>query len=163
MKAYFILTILLLGGLGLNAQSTDLEVLGNAGGYGSQENAQLTWTLGELSIATLNDPQATLTQGFNQTSLVVTALEDAFPEEWEVKAFPNPVSEVLNVRWNETTQPVHLRFTNLSGQVLYQSKVEDTPETQFQVTDFAQGTYFLEVFDENGTKGRTFKVEVIRQ
>ena len=162
MKAYFILAMLLLGGMGLQAQNADLQVLGNAGGYGSQEDVQLTWTLGELSIATLNDPQATLTQGFNQTNLVVTAIEDAFPENWEVTAFPNPVSEVLRVRWDETTQPVNLRMTNLAGQVIHQAKVEDNSETEFRVTDYPQGTYFLEVFDQDGTKGKTFKIEVIR-
>ena len=162
MKATIILAILLLGGLGLQAQSTTLEVLGNGGGSTIQDNAQLTWTLGEISIVTLDDPQATLTQGFNQTSLVVTAIKDDFPQTWEVNAFPNPVSDLLHVRWNETTQPVLLRFTNLSGQVLYQTKVEGTPETQFQVNNYAQGTYFLEVFDTDGTQGKTFKVEVIR-
>ncbi len=162
MKATFILAILLLGGLGLQAQSTTLEVLGNGGGSASQGDAQLTWTLGELSIVTLDDPQATLTQGFNQTNVVVTSVKDDFPQTWEVKAFPNPVSEVLHVRWNESTQPVNLRFTNLSGQVLFQTKVDGATETQFQVTNYAQGNYFLEVFDTDGTQGKTFKVEVIR-
>ena len=163
MKSYLIIVLLLLGGIGLKAQSPNLEVLGNAGGYGSQDGAQLSWTLGELSIATLDAQQATLTQGFHQTNLVVTALEDAFPQTWEVTAFPNPATEVLNVRWSESTQPVNLRFVNLAGQVMYQTQVEGNTETQFQVTDFAQGTYFLEVFDTDGTQGKTFKVEVIRQ
>ena len=162
MKALLSFAILLLAGLGLHAQHVPLEVITSAGSSSSMPNTQLTWTLGEMSIATFSSPQVTLTQGFNQADLVVTAVEDDFPEMWEVTAFPNPVSEVLRVRWSETTQPVHLRFTNLSGQLVYETKVENTAETQFQVTDYPQGTYILEVFDPSGVKGKTFKVEVIR-
>ncbi len=162
MKAYFILALLLLGGLGLQAQSTTQAVIGNAGGESSHKEAQLTWTLGEFAIATFTDPQATLTQGHHQTNVVITEVEDAFPDTWEVNAYPNPVSEVLHVRWNATTQPVQLRFSNLSGQVLHQSKVEDAHATEFRVTDYPQGIYILEVFDINGTQGKTFKVEVLQ-
>ncbi|MEM7040479.1 MAG: T9SS type A sorting domain-containing protein [Bacteroidota bacterium] len=163
MKATFIFTLLLFALSGLHAQNQSLDVLGNAGGHGAQADAQLSWTLGELSIATLNDPQASLTQGFHQTSMLVTALDNAFPTEWEVTAYPNPVSDVLHVRWNETQQPVNLRLTNLSGQLLYQNTVEGDPETKFQVNHYPQGIYFLEVVDEHGDRGKTFKVEIIRQ
>jgi len=163
MKAPFILALLLLGGLALPAQTESLEVVANSGGHHDHPDAQLSWTLGELSIATLDDPQATLTQGFHQTSIVVTAMETAFPEAWDVSTFPNPASERLHVRWNESSQPVHLRFSNLNGQVLYQGRVEAASETEIPVTAYPQGTYLLEVFDASGQQGKTFKIEVIRR
>jgi len=162
MKAFITIALLLCGSFGLQAQDLSLNVIGNAGGHSAQSSAQLTWTLGELSIATFDQPQATLTQGFNQTNLVVTAVENAFPQAWDIKAFPNPVTDVLHVKWEENAAPVQLRFINQSGQVLFQSKVENASETDLQVRNYAQGTYFLEVFDEQGVKGKTFKVEVIR-
>lgn len=161
MKASFILTLLLLGGLALHAQDASPSVLGSAGTTSQTGTVEISWTLGEMAIASLDAPQAQLTQGFHQPQIVVTVLADAFPDTWEVKAFPNPVSEILHVRWNASNHPVHLRFTNLSGQVLFQHQVENANATQFQVSDYPQGSYFLEVFDQHGSHAKTFKVEVI--
>ena len=161
MKVIYALLLLVSTGLVLQAQRLSPEVLANAGGHGNQSNVQLSWTLGELSIATGTSSQNTLTQGFHQTQLVITEVEDAFPETWEVKAYPNPVSDLLHVSWGGTEETVGLRFTNMAGQVLLTDQVEGSA-TQVNVEQFPQGIYFLEVYTPAGTQGKTFKVEVVR-
>ncbi|MEZ4808043.1 MAG: hemagglutinin protein [Flavobacteriales bacterium] len=61
-----ILSLTLLSSALLTAQSITPSVVGSAGGSGTAGATTLSWTVGEMSVSTLNNGNNILTQGFHQ-------------------------------------------------------------------------------------------------
>ncbi|MCB9184283.1 MAG: PKD domain-containing protein [Flavobacteriales bacterium] len=61
-----ILSFTLLSSALLSAQSITPSVVGTAGGYGTAGATTLNWTVGEMSVSTLNNGSNILTQGYHQ-------------------------------------------------------------------------------------------------
>ena len=61
-----ILSLTLLSSALLTAQSITPSVVGSAGGSGTAGATTLSWTVGEMSVSTLNNGSNILTQGYHQ-------------------------------------------------------------------------------------------------
>ena len=62
----------LLSGIAVHAQ----ELVSTAGSYGETSSGSLSWTIGEPVIETITNGTNTLTQGFQQSKLTVTAINE---------------------------------------------------------------------------------------
>jgi hypothetical protein len=71
-----------------------------------------------------------------------------FATELNVKAFPNPVVDYLNIQTSANIKAV--RVSDLQGRILYFSEINAAKQAQIDLSNFAAGTYFLTVWDENG-------------
>lgn len=157
IKPLLFFVLLLLFGSGvvqLNAQ----EVISSNGGSYKGSVVQLDWTIGEPVIATLISGTNTLTQGFHQSNLTVTAVDQMATSTITLKVYPNPVSEqlVLETRKGEK-QRLSLKLFDITGKLLYQQAVKQPVETvNMQV--YVPGNYLLRVFAEDGIPLQTFKV-----
>lgn len=140
-------------------QSLSPEVISTAGDHFATANAQLSWTLGEPIIETLNGSGAAmLTQGFHQTNLMVTALED-LAVDFQVRVYPNPTVGWLNVEAEEAPAAFGLELFDATGRLLRSSPVE--PESGLRTLDlsgYAPGLYLLRLHTQGRKTIKTFKV-----
>jgi len=138
----------------LNAQ----EVISSNGGTYKGSTVQLDWTIGEPVIATLTSGTNTLTQGFHQSNLTVTAVDQMAISSITLRVYPNPVSEQLVLETGKgEKQRLSLKLFDITGKLIYQQAVEQPVETvNMQV--YVSGHYLLRVFAEDGIPLQTFKV-----
>lgn len=153
---------ILLIAISLPAQDINQQVISSAGGYNvSADNSlRLSWTLGELVISTVQseDNQLILTQGFQQSKLVIDGIK-VYPELGvSVVVFPNPTSEVFSIKLEspldgETT--FHLADPNgrvvMNGELLPGELIKEV-----SMQGLPAGTYFLRI--QNGIKLNVYKI-----
>lgn len=79
------------------AQSISLHALSN-GGHFHQGDAQMSWTTGQLLIATFHSDSLWLTQGFHQPQTVVTtAKQPLAADQPHLALYPNPARHYVSL------------------------------------------------------------------
>lgn len=142
---------LLLLSASVNAQSV-ISTQGNS--YTNASNT-IDYTIGEVVTATTSNGTNDLTQGFHQTSLVITNLED-LDVNFSANVFPNPTSEFVNVTIDKF-EGLTLAIYDAAGKLVKQTKL-DQAQTSVRVSEFAEGTYLLTLTHQNDKKIKTYKL-----
>ena len=153
MKVILIITLLLFG---LNSSFAQKIISAN-GGTATAAGTEVSWTIGEPVIATVSDGTTTLTQGFHQTKITVTAINDIQILGVEIKVYPNPTSDFVTVHFSETVEESSYLLFDLSGKLLQQKKIEST-DAKINMTGFAEGAYILKLAHKNRQPLQTFKI-----
>ncbi len=144
----------------VSGQEIKQQVISSAGGYDVSGDISLSWTLGELVISTVESSggDLILTQGFQQSKLEVTAIEENPDLGVAVTIYPNPTSEILNIKF----------VLPLEGETLMQLAapdgsivlIEEVPSgvliKQINMQAYPAGTYFLRI--QNGIKLNVYKI-----
>jgi hypothetical protein len=143
----FLFTILL--AFSLSAQVKQ-EVIASAGGYSVASGVSLSWTLGETIIPTYTSGGLTLTHGFQQ-QLIVTAVEENLEDVVKVTLFPNPASDVVNIKLESPLDgEVKLFLLDSGGKLIKTDFMEKTAvEKEINLQDLPAGLYLLKM-----TKGK---------
>ena len=150
MKRHTLVLFSLLAAGSVSAQ----EVVSTQGDSYSNGSGSIDFTLGELIIATGTDGTNDITQGFHQTNWNFTGLKDHSPS-YEATIFPNPTSEVLNIR-TSAFENVTYTLYDAQGKLVMQN-ILSAEQTPIQVSQLAPGSYFLTL--NNDTQNlKTFKL-----
>jgi hypothetical protein len=158
-KQIVILMFVITGATAAAAQSLSPTVLSSSGGSGSADNVSLSWTAGELITQNFSSDTLLLTQGFQQGKITVTtAVNELNGLNMDVKVYPNPVRNVLNVNFQGMIdQTVRLKLMNLKGKVVMSREIHDPSSiSRLNINEATPGAYMLEV-NVNG-KSKTFKI-----
>jgi hypothetical protein len=147
----FIFTILL--AFSLSAQVKQ-EVIASAGGYSVASGVSLSWTLGETIIPTFTNGGLTLTHGFQQ-QLIVTAVEENLEDVVKVTLYPNPASDIVNIKLGSPLDgEVKLFLLDSRGRLIKTDFMEETAvEKEINLQDLPAGLYLLKM-----TKGKLSNV-----
>jgi len=138
------------------SSATAQKVVSANGGTATAAGTQVSWTIGEPITATVSDGTTTLTQGFQQSKLTVTAINDIQVAGVEIKVYPNPTSDFVTVHFSKVMEkPTYLLF-DLSGRLIQQKKIEST-DAKVDMTQFAGGSYILKV-NSGQQPLQTFKI-----
>jgi hypothetical protein len=135
------------------------EVVSTQGYSYSNSNAGIDFTIGEVIINTGTDGSHDLTQGFHQTNWNFLGVED-FAPDYEASIFPNPTSDVLNIK-TSSFENVTYTLYDAQGKLVLQS-ILAAEVTPIQVSHLAPGAYSLQLTFEEGkksaSKSKTFKL-----
>lgn len=143
--------------LGANAQSISNQVISAYGLSAANGSTQTDVTIGEPIVTTVSDANNTLTQGFHQTKLMITTINENEKTN-NYQFYPNPVNEVLNFNFtNSNNEPVGLQLFDINGKILY-NKQNITTNEQLSFSDRANGQYILKVIDKNNKEIKTVKI-----
>ena len=130
------------------------EVVSTQGDSYSNASGNIDFTIGEVIINTGTDGSNDLTQGFHQTNWNFVGLEDHSPN-YEATIFPNPTSEVLNIR-TSAFENVTYSLYDAQGKLVMQD-ILSAEQTPIQVSQLAPGSYSLTL--NNQTQNlKTFKL-----
>ena len=150
MKKRTLFLFSLLSTIAVSAQ----EVLSTQGDSYSNAISNIDFTIGEVIINTGSDGTVDLMQGFHQTNWNFVGMEDYSPG-FEASVFPNPTSEVLNIR---TSSFENVRYTlyNAQGKLLIQD-ILSAEQTPVQVGQLAPGSYSI-ILNNQTQNLKTFKL-----
>jgi len=136
------------------------SVIGAAGGFDLKQNISLEWTLGETFVESVTGRDKWYTQGFHQPMLSARAISPSAARGYDIKIFPNPTQELLNV-FIKTPEAEDLKLTlvDVTGKTIYTRWVPSgTPEIQVRVKHLPEGMYMLSVVSTKGYRINSFKV-----
>ena len=123
-------------------QNLDRDVVSAAGDHYESNNASLSWTLGEVATESFTSTTIILNQGFHQGNLFISSIEDELDLDVNLKAYPNPVMDILIV---ESEDPgFEYRLINIQGRVISNGFIHSSSE-EIDFTNLPSGTYFLQV------------------
>ena len=133
---------------------TAQEVVGTQGDSYSNASANIDFTIGEVIINTGTDGTNDLTQGFHQTNWNFLGVED-FAPNYEASIFPNPTSDVLNIR-TSSFENVTYTLYDAQGKLVMQN-ILSAEQTPIQVSQLDPGSYSLTLNNETQNL-KTFKL-----
>ena len=139
----------------LNAQVKEIETISAGGGSSQNENLELSWTLGQLVIVTGELNENSVTQGFHQTVITITNLNEE-ENAIQLNVFPNPVDEVLIIESSESND-FEYSIYNENGELVISGKLTDA-RNHISLTQLNRGTYILYVKDKNSSKLNSYKI-----
>lgn len=153
MKRYLFILITMLFALSSGAQIKQ-EVISSAGGYSVNGGLSLSWTLGETIIPTFKSGDLVLTHGFQQ-QLIITSVEETFDVLFNIKIFPNPISEVLNIKFDAPVdEDIVLLILDSQGKLVRSVIIESAMvEKHINLQEIPTGIYYLRL-----TKGKLVNV-----
>jgi len=141
----------------INAQ----EVVSSAGDSHSNANGSISYTLGEPVIETFTGDNNILTQGFQQSNIVVTAIDELPGLDFEITAFPNPATEIVKLRiGKESIAGMQYMLYNMNGNLLMKNRLVGT-ETEIPFMDLSPAEYILIISDKN-KELKSFKIVKIQ-
>lgn len=131
-------------------QSTKPEIISASGDYFTNANATLSWTIGECITETYSSSGNILTQGFQQSKYLITAVDKVAKNNLKINIFPNPSSDFINVAFdnNLKEQSYTLKLFDMQGKELLTQKI-NTNQTRLAMKQYATGVYFLKITDTN--------------
>lgn len=94
-------------------------------------------------------------------TVLVTGITEAINEITNFSLFPNPANDKLNVVMDlKNVRSVQLNVTDITGKVIYSSKETASGKLnhEIKVSEFATGTYIIEVIADKQTVRKTFNV-----
>lgn len=150
MKNLMLIAFSLLITLTFTAQ----EVVSTQGDSYSNASSNIDFTIGELIIDTGTDGTNDITQGFHQTNWNFVGLDDNDPS-YEATIFPNPTSELLNIR-TSTFENVTYTLYDAQGKLILQDKLS-AEQTPIQASQLAPGNYSITLTNETQNL-KTFKL-----
>ncbi|MBX7051111.1 MAG: T9SS type A sorting domain-containing protein [Flavobacteriales bacterium] len=137
----------------MTAQNVDQFLVASGGG----SNETLEWSVGEMVITTQTNTNQILTQGFHQTLLTITAIDEMAGNEMNFLIYPNPFrSTILIQQLNGSFQPLRFTLTDLSGQLILSESLRSASD-EFNLESLASGIYFLNVHNADSSV-RTFRI-----
>ena len=147
------------------AQTISPSVISSTGGAISDSATVLNWTLGETVIQNIQSGNNYLSQGFHQPYYtIITAVENT-TSFFDVKVFPNPSADILNIIINSDTElPFELFLTDINGKVLFKKK-ENTGAKQhsftYDTSNLATALYFIKITNTGKNISETFKIQKV--
>jgi len=96
MKTFLIIYFFFFAAFFVSSQ----EVVSSAGETQTIPGIEISWTIGEPVIETVSSGSSVLTQGFHQTKLTVTTIDELLFSDLELKVYPNPTSEFVIISSN---------------------------------------------------------------
>jgi hypothetical protein len=134
------------------------QLLSSAGANEKSATLQLSWSIGEPMIETYMAGSNTLTQGFQQSRLTITAVDLLSLPGLTVSVYPNPVFTELILEVSEGSSDIlSYQLFMMDGKILLHKRVENQTE-RINMEIYREGTYLLKVFYENNKASKTFKI-----
>ena len=153
MKYSIIILILILAGSVASAQ----QVVSSNGDSKSAAGVEVSWTLGEAVIETLISGSNTLTQGFHQTKITITALSEILFPGLDIKVFPNPTPDIITIQFSEYVEGSRYSLFDFTGRLI-ENKLINSADTEINMEKYASGQYILKLTNKSKQPIQTFKV-----
>jgi len=133
------------------------QVISSSGETGQNSSGTISYTLGEMVIATQTNGINTITQGFHQTQLIVTAIQEHSDPGFSITAFPNPTNDfvILKIEKGESRNIEFIVFDALGKTLLKEKLTDSEQKVTFKLLN--AGNYFIKVL-KNKIEVKIFKI-----
>jgi hypothetical protein len=151
--------------LGQAQISLDRDVIANAGNEVSTSTLQMSWTVGEMAVATATNTNLIITEGFQQADEQPVAIDESRDFNTEITVYPNPVSDLLYFEVS-TDDRVEMEATlyDISGRKITSIpafRVLGQHRGQLDMSQLPAGEWLLRFTDKQQQQVRSFMVTKI--
>lgn len=158
MKRIFTFCLLIVS-MSVFSQQISPEIISSAGDHFENDNVSISWTLGEPVISTLNG-EYILTQGFHQDFYIITSVDEIELPDFDIKIFPNPTPDFLNLQMNQTSNiksEYIIHLLDSKGNLLHEIKeTGGIINSRINLQQFERANYFIRIMVDE--KHKTYKV-----
>lgn len=141
MKKLFIVALVFINVLRLSSQ----ELISVSGEYFENENAIVSFTIGEPVTETFSGSGIVLTQGFQQIVYPFSNIGERSISDLDFRIFPNPALDHIYLTFNdEISKPLTVNIYNSLGKSVISFETL-SPTTFIPMSDLATGLYLLSV------------------
>ena len=139
----------------------------NSGGTNllTSGNPKISQTVGQTATTTLTNGNIKLTQGFQQGMIAWSlSSNENKPSFAQVKIFPNPTSDILQIDIDElflNNATYEWNIINLEGQILRKGNITNTSEF-IDVSTLPQSQYFLKLFVRDKTTNLNYIAKFLK-
>lgn len=138
----------------MSAQITAQELISNSGTSVTNGNTQLDYSVGETVVSSHTQSNDQLTQGFLQGNVTVSYTTENL---LQLSLFPNPNNGIFFLS-KDNLEPLTYKIYSIQRELL-NSGAFNSLRKQFDLSDYTNGTYFLEVFPiEDETQKTILKI-----
>lgn len=157
MKSYLLLIAFVFQLSLVNAQQLTPQLICPASGSISNGSTNVTWTIGETVISTMNTSSFILTNGFSQPDFRITPVMNNISQS-DIKLFPNPARDFITLQ-TKTAQLKSASYTllDLTGKTISKEDISD----ENMVIDFSHlnaATYLLNITDSANQIIQSYKI-----
>lgn len=135
-------------------------LISNGGGYHKNASGSLTFSIGEPLTATFSAGSHILTQGFNQTRMTITSLDKNQSGLSDIKAWPNPTHQFINLKQNESKGSHALLFDG-AGKLVNDFPLSSQTNS-IDLRAYSNGSYTLRVLDKKEKNLKSFRVVIAK-
>src|SRR5690606_4852567 len=96
-----------------SAVAQNLSLVSSSGTYSENSSGSISWSIGEVVIVTSSSGSNDVTQGFHQSRIYFSGIEEL--KELEISLYPNPTSEFVNI---VSPNSVKLSIYDMSGRLV---------------------------------------------
>jgi hypothetical protein len=161
-KSWALLCAVILMGTMSTAQSIAPQSLNSGGSKITQANGSLSFVVGELFVLALTDSEGnTLGSGFTAgTTLTTVNIEETNVTLLDLKVYPNPTTELVNIQIKHSTiDQILVTITDLQGKEVYSSRyVGISNVIGINTASYATGTYILSLKNQSNQVLGTYKI-----
>ncbi|MFA6572426.1 MAG: T9SS type A sorting domain-containing protein [Bacteroidota bacterium] len=141
-------------------QSINSSVIANGGDYLLNSQVFASWTIGEPVTGTIQNNSYCFTQGFQQSRIFLTPVDENLPDKCFIKAYPIPASNQINLDWKFDSQyEIIIEIFDNSGKSVLTNKVNPLVSPySIDISDLSAGSYLLIISSFSGKKLKTIKI-----
>ena len=143
----------------VQSQTINQEVIASQGSFDVGNSMTLEWTLGELSVETLNDKSMLYTQGFHQPVLksLVNISDESFISSL---VYPNPTKNSVEILLSNYDEDIfYIKMSDIHGRLIKQQTSHlKTSSLKVDVSKLPSGIYLLQILGDKGTYQKTHRI-----
>ena len=122
---------------------------------------QIDWTLGELTITTLQNSSQQISQGFHQPNYIITSIEELPTEIGQISIHPNPTSGWLEMNLNfARSEKVQIQLFDIQGKLIWtinKQGIQISEKTN--LADLPSANYFLHFLVDENKYSKSFTIQ----
>ncbi len=139
------------------SQEIARDVVATSGDRFSVNGISLSWTLGE-PVSGTSGLGPVLTQGFQQVDEVSVVAVAGTSLKNGIRVFPNSTFGILHIQIEGDGRYFFQLFNAAGKSQGKKSSVSKKEEGSLDISNLAQGHYFLNVFPQNSRSGMVFRI-----
>ena len=157
---HILLFLFFIYGFFIDAQTFTQEVNASGGGFYQQINGSMQFTIGEPITETYSNTTAKMTQGFEQGSYLILAV-DELPAitTISIDLFPNPSNGFFNVFIKADVNSLYyIEVMDAQGKLILNKEINSGLQETIDMAAFSSSIYFVIISDAEKNNLKTFKI-----
>jgi hypothetical protein len=131
------------------------QVIASGGNAHKNSSGVISWTLGELVIETFKNETGIITQGFQQSRLKVSSVDNILSGSIIITAYPNPAQDFLYIKTESEIKGLRYSVVDVNGKEVSKGNLTANP-MELNFMHLPSATYVVRIMQ--GTK----QVAVVR-
>ena len=144
-------------------QSIIRQSINSFGGTSVIEGIHISETAGQaFQTQTTSNSNLVFHPGFQQQMFLFKEELALDREEITIQIFPNPATSELWIRPSEELEKVLVTITDMNGRIIAEQAYENFNETYFDVSEWSDGLYAIQLMDRSRQWTRSSRILVIK-